>query len=111
MQIIQVNLTSLDPQPLKSGTSLEFTFSVEWEPSETPYARRFERYLDYSFFEHQVRCQSLNLPSVWAFTAFGFSSAGACFERNLDYSFFRHQVQRQDLSIHSVWGVNPRVQH
>ena len=55
MQIIQVNLTSLDPQPLKSGTALEFTFSVEWEANTIPFARRFERYLDYSFFEHQVR--------------------------------------------------------
>ena len=50
-----MNLTSLDPQPLKSGTALEFTFSVEWEANTIPFARRFERYLDYSFFEHQVR--------------------------------------------------------
>lgn len=55
MQIIQVNLTSENPQPLKSGSALDFTFSVEWEATPIPFARRFERYLDYSFFEHQVR--------------------------------------------------------
>ena len=64
MQIIQVNLTSLDPQPLKSGTSLEFTFSVEWEANTIPFARRFERYLDYSFFEHQVGGRATQHASV-----------------------------------------------
>jgi hypothetical protein len=27
---------------------------VKWQQSNIPFARRFERYLDYSFFEHQV---------------------------------------------------------
>ena len=54
MQIIQVNLTSEGSQPLKPGTSLEFTYSVQWIPTDITFARRFERYLDYNFFEHQV---------------------------------------------------------
>jgi hypothetical protein len=57
LQIIQVNLTSDVPKPLTPGTSLEFTYSVRWEASTIPFAKRFERYLDYNFFEHQVtRC-------------------------------------------------------
>lgn len=55
MQIIQVNLTSEDLQPIASGTKVEFTYSVTWAPTPIHFSRRFERYLDYNFFEHQVR--------------------------------------------------------
>ena len=55
LQIIQVNLTSENPQPIVPGMNVEFTYSVRWAPSAIPFPRRFERYLDYNFFEHQVR--------------------------------------------------------
>jgi len=58
-QIIQVNLTSDVPKPLTPGTSLEFTYSVRWEASTIPFAKRFERYLDYNFFEHQIHWFSI----------------------------------------------------
>lgn len=54
LQIIQVNLTSEQPKALAAGETLEFTYSVRWAPTATPFSRRFERYLDYNFFEHQV---------------------------------------------------------
>ncbi len=54
-QIIQVNLTSENPQPIVPGMNVEFTYSVRWAPSAIPFPRRFERYLDYNFFEHQAR--------------------------------------------------------
>jgi hypothetical protein len=41
--------------PACPGARLNFTYSVNWHPTNTPFARRFERYLDYSFFEHKVR--------------------------------------------------------
>ena len=55
-QIIQVNLTSENPQPLTTGASLVFTYQVKWSSTDIAFRRRFERYLDYNFFEHQVRC-------------------------------------------------------
>lgn len=54
-QIIQVNLTSENPQPLVVGGTLEFTYSIRWQPSSIAFSKRFERYLDYNFFEHQAR--------------------------------------------------------
>ena len=54
LQIIQVNLTSEQPKALAAGETLEFTYAVKWVPTATPFSRRFERYLDYNFFEHQV---------------------------------------------------------
>ena len=50
----QVNLTSENPVTLSAGTQLDFTYSVDWTPTSTPFHRRFDRYLDYDFFEHQV---------------------------------------------------------
>ncbi|KAK9810909.1 hypothetical protein WJX73_007474 [Symbiochloris irregularis] len=58
-RIIQVNLTSLELQPLKVGAPLEFTYSVEWVPTTIQFSRRFERYLDYNFFEHQIHWFSI----------------------------------------------------
>ena len=54
LQIIHVNLTSENPQPLRGGSTLEFTYSVTWQSTDIPFSKRFDRYLDYNFFEHQV---------------------------------------------------------
>jgi hypothetical protein len=40
---------------LKEGQQVTFTFAVNWLPTATPFGQRFERYLDYNFFEHKVR--------------------------------------------------------
>lgn len=58
-RIIHVNLTSENPVPIKAGTKLTFTYSVNWVPSTIPFNRRFERYLDYNFFEHQIHWFSI----------------------------------------------------
>ncbi len=50
-----MNLTSENPQPIVAGMNVEFSYSVRWAPSPIPFPRRFERYLDYNFFEHQAR--------------------------------------------------------
>jgi hypothetical protein len=58
-RIIGVNLTAENPKPLTPGTDLEFTYSVNWKPTETKFGKRFERYLDYNFFEHQIHWFSI----------------------------------------------------
>jgi hypothetical protein len=59
LQIIHVNLTSGEPVLLKEGQQVTFTFAVNWLPTTTPFGQRFERYLDYNFFEHKVRPMSM----------------------------------------------------
>lgn len=54
MQIIHVNLTQESPKPLEAGKSLDLTYSVKWVQTNVTFARRFDVYLDYPFFEHQV---------------------------------------------------------
>ncbi|KFM22905.1 Transmembrane 9 superfamily member 3 [Auxenochlorella protothecoides] len=58
-RVIHVNLTSEAPVALTSGTTLDFSLSLAWHAVATPHARRFERYLDYSFFEHQIHWFSI----------------------------------------------------
>jgi hypothetical protein len=54
LQIIHVNLTSAEPVAVKEGQKVTFTFAVTWQSSTTPFTQRFERYLDYNFFEHKA---------------------------------------------------------
>mmetsp|Transcript_40855 Transcript_40855/g.49586 ORF Transcript_40855/g.49586 Transcript_40855/m.49586 type:complete len:601 (-) Transcript_40855:774-2576(-) len=58
-QIIQVNLTSENPVALTEGTALEFVYSVSWSETDIKFSKRFERYLDYNFFEHQIHWFSI----------------------------------------------------
>lgn len=75
-RVIEVNLTSSNPQTVVPGSDLQFTFEVRWKPTTRLFDNRFNRYLDYkcvpsalpaplpspsrgalparSFFEHQI---------------------------------------------------------
>ncbi|GLU16347.1 hypothetical protein SLE2022_327850 [Rubroshorea leprosula] len=53
-KIIHVNLTHDSPKPLEEGRVLDMTYSVKWIQTNISFARRFDVYLDYPFFEHQI---------------------------------------------------------
>ncbi|KAF8407259.1 hypothetical protein HHK36_006386 [Tetracentron sinense] len=53
-QIIPVNLIQDSPKSLEVGKILEMTYSVRWMSTNITFARHFDVYLDYPFFEHQV---------------------------------------------------------
>lgn len=57
--IIEVNLTSDLPVKVAPGVKLSFTCEVKWTETDTPFGERFNRYLDYSFFEHQIHWFSI----------------------------------------------------
>uniref|UniRef100_A0A2P2MEG6 Transmembrane 9 superfamily member n=1 Tax=Rhizophora mucronata TaxID=61149 RepID=A0A2P2MEG6_RHIMU len=58
-QIIHVNLSQESPKPLDPARSLDMTYSVKWFPTNVTFARRFDVYLDYPFFEHQIHWFSI----------------------------------------------------
>ncbi|KAF7803615.1 transmembrane 9 superfamily member 1 [Senna tora] len=58
-QIIHVNLTHESPKPFEAGKPLDMTYSVKWIPTNVTFARRFDVYLDYPFFEHQIHWFSI----------------------------------------------------
>ncbi|XWS62826.1 hypothetical protein CRYUN_Cryun06bG0043900 [Craigia yunnanensis] len=53
-QIIHVNITQESPKSLEAGRMLDMTYSIKWIPTNVSFARRFDVYLDYPFFEHQI---------------------------------------------------------
>ncbi|KAG2623286.1 hypothetical protein PVAP13_3KG051600 [Panicum virgatum] len=58
-RIIHVNLTQESPKLLEAGKKLDMTYSVKWIATDVSFARRFEVYLDYPFFEHQIHWFSI----------------------------------------------------
>jgi len=58
-RIIEVNLTSENPRPITSGSTYPLTFSVQWLETDKSFANRFDRYLDFDFFEHQIHWFSI----------------------------------------------------
>ncbi|CAN6440195.1 unnamed protein product [Victoria cruziana] len=58
-QIIHVNLTQESPKSLEAGKTLELTYSVKWVSTSISFAHRFDVYLDYPFFEHQIHWFSI----------------------------------------------------
>ncbi|KAD4179411.1 hypothetical protein E3N88_28044 [Mikania micrantha] len=58
-QIIHVNLTQENPKPLEVKKTLDMTYSVKWTETNVTFARRFDIYLDYHFFEHQIHWFSI----------------------------------------------------
>lgn len=61
LQVIQVNLTNENLVLVEPKEKIEFTYSVNWYPTEVAFEDRFDNYLDDNFFEHQVR----PLYSLW----------------------------------------------
>jgi len=53
-RIIEANLTSENPVSIEPGRKLEFTYSVHWISTAKPFEKRFDRYLEYDFFEHRI---------------------------------------------------------
>eukprot|EP01113_Clastostelium_recurvatum_P019899 TRINITY_DN2359_c0_g1_i3.p1 TRINITY_DN2359_c0_g1~~TRINITY_DN2359_c0_g1_i3.p1 ORF type:complete len:615 (-),score=146.56 TRINITY_DN2359_c0_g1_i3:60-1820(-) len=58
-RIIEVNLTSENPMLVQPGAVLEFSYSVEWHPTDVLFEDRFDKYLDTVFFEHQIHWFSI----------------------------------------------------
>jgi transmembrane 9 superfamily protein 3 len=58
-QIVQVNLTSEVPKPIRKGEVYAMTYSVKWVATSAPFAKRFDIYLDTNFFEHQIHWFSI----------------------------------------------------
>eukprot|EP00002_Diphylleia_rotans_P017514 TRINITY_DN3400_c0_g1_i2.p1 TRINITY_DN3400_c0_g1~~TRINITY_DN3400_c0_g1_i2.p1 ORF type:complete len:583 (+),score=84.59 TRINITY_DN3400_c0_g1_i2:58-1806(+) len=58
-RIIEVNMTSENPIFVSPEAKVPWSYSVEWVPVKTPFEDRFDKYLDYDFFEHQIHWFSI----------------------------------------------------
>ena len=59
LQIIHVNLTQDGTKLVEEKKVYDLTYTVTWIPTNVTFAKRFDVYLDYPFFEHQVRTSQL----------------------------------------------------
>ncbi|KAK6031688.1 endomembrane protein 70 [Ostertagia ostertagi] len=57
--VVDVNLTSGGHVAIHPGVELEFTYEVKWVASPVPFADRFDKYLDPSFFQHRIHWFSI----------------------------------------------------
>lgn len=53
-RIVEVSLTSEDPEHIEPGRAFDLKLSVTWEESERTFEGRFARYLESHMFEHHV---------------------------------------------------------
>lgn len=110
-RIIMVNLTSDVPMPAVAGTNLTFTYSVNWYPTSIPFARRFERYLDYTFFEHKIHWFSIFNSFMMVMFLTGLVSIILMRTLRKDYARYAKTKEddmeslEQDLSEESGWKL------
>lgn len=95
--VIHVNLTSENPQPITSGIKLDFTYSINWSPSAIPFSRRFERYLDYNFFEHQIHWFSIFNSSMMVVFLMGLVSMILLRTLRRDFARYTRHGDEDDL--------------
>lgn len=53
-KIVDVSVVVENKKLLVPNQDLEFTYEVVWKPSNVPFEKRFEKYLDPNFFQHRV---------------------------------------------------------
>jgi len=58
-RVVEVNLTSEEPRAVEAGAGILFSYGVSWVPVDVPFEQRWQRYLDYNFFEHQIHWFSI----------------------------------------------------
>ncbi|KAG8459504.1 hypothetical protein KFE25_012839 [Diacronema lutheri] len=96
-RVIQVNLTSEAPAALVEGAELTFTYTVEWHPTEIRFGKRFERYLDYEFFEHQIHWFSIFNSFMMVLFLVGIVALILMRTLRRDYARYTHDADADDL--------------
>ncbi|CAP28227.1 Protein CBG08396 [Caenorhabditis briggsae] len=58
-QVVDINLTTDGRVDIRPGAELTFTYEVQWTKSEIDFTKRFDKYLDPSFFQHRIHWFSI----------------------------------------------------
>ncbi|XP_073285940.1 transmembrane 9 superfamily member 1-like [Primulina huaijiensis] len=109
-QIIHVNLTQEVPKPLEEGRVLDMTYSVKWVATNITFARRFDVYLDYPFFEHQIHWFSVFNSFMMVIFLTGLVSMILMRTLRNDYAKYARedddlQTLERDVSEESGWKL------
>jgi len=101
-RVIEVNLTSENPVPIEIGKKLEFTYSVNWKVSDKSFEQRFDRYLEYDFFEHKIHWFSVFNSFMMVIFLCGL--VGLILMRTLHNDFARY-AKEEDLDVEGLSGL------
>ena len=101
-RILEVNLTSENPVPIEVGRKLEFTYSVHWKQSTKPFENRFDRYLEYDFFEHKIHWFSVFNSFMMVIFLCGL--VALILMRTLHNDFARY-AKEEDLDVEGMQGI------
>jgi len=99
-QVIEVNLTSENPRPVLNGEKYPMTYSVVWKETNTPFDRRFDRYLDFDFFEHQIHWFSM--VNSFMMVVFLCGIVALILMRTLRNDYVRYTSEDDDLEVDRV---------
>eukprot|EP00457_Paulinella_chromatophora_P002290 gb/GEZN01002294.1/.p1 GENE.gb/GEZN01002294.1/~~gb/GEZN01002294.1/.p1 ORF type:complete len:594 (-),score=57.36 gb/GEZN01002294.1/:583-2364(-) len=102
-RIIQVNLTSENLKPIVSDqppSAYPMTYSVTWTETNESFARRFDRYLDFDFFEHQIRWFSVF--NSFMMVTFMCGVVALILMRVLKADYARYMSEEDDLELDRV---------
>jgi transmembrane 9 superfamily protein 3 len=99
-QIIEVNLTSENPRQIQAGKKYPMTFSVKWTATTKPFESRFDRYLDFDFFEHQIHWFSIFNSFMMVIFLCGL--VALILMRTLRNDYARFSMEDEDLELERV---------
>jgi len=101
-RVLEVNLTSENPVPIEVGRKLEFTYSVHWKVTNKPFENRFDRYLEYDFFEHKIHWFSVFNSFMMVIFLCGL--VALILMRTLHNDFARY-AKEEDLDVEGIQGI------
>eukprot|EP00808_Paulinella_micropora_P027172 g68421.t1 len=102
-RIVQVNLTSENLKPILADQDPELypmTYAVRWLPTNESFATRFDRYLDFDFFEHQIRWFSVF--NSFMMVTFMCGVVALILMRVLKADYARYMNEEDDLELDRV---------
>eukprot|EP01102_Stenamoeba_stenopodia_P021786 TRINITY_DN8878_c0_g3_i2.p1 TRINITY_DN8878_c0_g3~~TRINITY_DN8878_c0_g3_i2.p1 ORF type:complete len:420 (+),score=66.20 TRINITY_DN8878_c0_g3_i2:309-1568(+) len=104
-RVIEVNLTSENPIAISPNAKITFTYSVSWHPTNTLFEDRFDKYLDDSFFEHQIHWFSIFNSFMMVIFLTGLVSMILMRTLRKDYAHLSREVDElDDLDVSDELG-------
>ena len=102
-RIIEANLTSENPVKIEVGQKLQFTYSVIWKASMKKFDTRFNRYLEYDFFEHKIHWFSVFNSIMMVVFLCGL--VALILLRTLRNDFARY-AKEEDIELDGMQGID-----
>lgn len=96
-RIVDVSMTSENKQKLVEGMVIPFTYEVIWTESNVEFSKRYDKYLDPSFFQHRIHWFSLFNSFMMVLFLVGLVSMILMRTLRKDYARYSKEEELDDL--------------